>query len=260
MKKVWLTSVGSGEEAVKGIMKQFKTYGLEVDGHFWNNDLKGIAWMAPRDNLIDPAVAIWLIIGSAEELLAPDNLYGLSLLTIAVQAQRGRNFPIMILQTQGQLLEPDQLSTPLKGANVVMASDTGLGAKIVAKVHTAPAPNPIAAEYHLDMYANEHIGQWFEIVPASSSWPGVMFGVSDGGIAFHAVGPKGQLPRKTVLNFPMQGLKLQLGEKDYLAWATQNELDPETSYFVKVDGNPESIIFGPYSTDEAADVFVVKLK
>ena len=258
MKKVWLTSVGSGEETVKGIMKQFKTYGLEVDGHFWNNDLKGIAWMAPRDNLIDPAVAIWLIIGSAEELLASDNLYGLSLLTIAVQAQRGHHFPIMILQTQGQLIEPDQLSTPLKGTNVMMASDTGLGAKIVAKVHTAPTP--ISPEYHLDIYANEKIGQWFEIVPVSSSWPGVMFGVSDGEIAFHAVGPKGQLPAKTVLNFPMQGLKLQMGEKDYLAWATQNELDPETSYFVKVDGNPESIIFGPYSTDEAADVFVVKLK
>jgi hypothetical protein len=258
MKKVWLTSVGSGEETVKGIMKQFKTYGLEVDGHFWNNDLKGIAWMAPRDNLIDPAVAIWLILGSAEELLASDNLYGLSLLTIAVQAQRGHHFPIMILQTQGQLIEPDQLSTPLKGANVMMTSDTGLGAKIVAKVHTAPTP--ISPEYHLDIYANEKIGQWFEILPVSSSWPGVMFGVSDGEIAFHAVGPKGQLPTKTVLNFPMQGLKLQMGEKDYLAWATQNELDRETSYFVKVDGNPASIIFGPYSTDEAADVFVVKLK
>jgi len=258
MKKVWLTSVGSGEETVKGIMKLFKTYGLEVDGHFWNNDLKGIAWMAPRDNLIDPAVAIWLILGSAEELLASDNHYGLSLLTIAVQAQRGHHFPIMILQTQGQLLEPDQLSTPLKGVTVMMASDTGLGAKIVAKLHTARTPIP--PEFHLDIYANEQIGQWFEIVPVSSNWPGVMFGVSDGGIAFHAVGPKGQLPRKTVLNFPMQGLKLQMGEKEYLAWATQNELDPETSYFVKVDGNPESIIFGPYSTDEAVDLFVVKLK
>jgi hypothetical protein len=258
MKKVWLTSVGSDEGSVKGIMKQLKTYGLEVDGHFWKNDLKGIAWMAPRDNLIDPAVAIWLILGSAEELLASDNLYGLSLLTIAVQAQRGHHFPIMILQTQGQLLEPDQLSTPLKDVNVLMASDTGLGAKIVARVHTVPTPIP--TEYHLDIYANEQIGQWFEIVPTSASWPGVMFGVSDGEIAFHAVGPKGQLPRKTVLNYQMQGLKLQMGKKEYLAWATQNELNPETSYFVRVDGNPESIIFGPYSEKEATDVFVVKLK
>jgi hypothetical protein len=258
MKKVWLTSLGSDEETVQRMMKQFKTYGLEVDGHFWKNDLQGVAWLAPRDRLVDPAVALWLIVGSAEELLAPDNLYGLSLLTIAVKAQRGHHFPIMILQTQEAPLAPDQLSTPLKDANLLMASDSGLGAKVVAKVHTAFTP--ALTEYHLDIYANEKIGQWFEIVPVASEWPGAMFGVSDGEIAFHAVGPKGQLPRKTVLNFPMQGLKLQLGEKDYLAWATQNELDPETSYFVKVEGNPASIIFGPYSTDEAADVFVVKLR
>jgi hypothetical protein len=37
-------------------------------------------------------------------------------------------------------------------------------------------------------------------------------------------------------------------------------LNPETSYFVKVEGFPESILFGPYSTEEAADVYVIKLK
>jgi len=58
----------------------------------------------------------------------------------------------------------------------------------------------------------------------------------------------------------MKGLKLDLGEKEYIAWAAQNELNPETSYFIKVDGFPESILFGPYSTEEAADVFVIDLK
>jgi len=258
MKKVWMTSLGSDEEKVQALMIQFKTYGLEVDGHFWKNDLKGFAWIEPRSNLIDPDVAIWLISGSAEEVLAVDNLYGLSLLTIAVQAQRGHNFPIMILQSEGQMLDTDQLSTPLKGVNVLMDSDTALGAKIVAKVHTTSSPIP--SEYLLDIYANEQLGQWFEIRPVSSNWPGVMFGVSEAEIAFHAVGPKGQLPSKTVLNYPMQGLKIQMGEKEYLAWAAQNEIDPETSYFVKVDGNPDSIIFRPYSEAAAADVFAVKLK
>jgi len=258
MKKVWLTSLGSDEETVQKLMAQFKTYGLEVGGHFWQDDLQGVAWMAPRDDIIDTAVNAWLILGSAEELLAPDTLYGLSLLAIAVRAQRGQQFPIIILQTPGQVLDPDQLSTPLKDIDVLNAPDAGLGAKIVAKLHTASAP--ISSEYHLDLYANKQIGQWFEIVPVNSSWPGVMFGVSEGEIAFHAVGPKGQLPAKTVLNYPMQGLQLQMGEKEYQAWATQNELDPETSYFVKVEGNPASIIFGPYSTDETADVYVVKLK
>jgi hypothetical protein len=258
MKKVWLTSFGSDEDSVKGIMRQLKTYGLQVDGHFWKDDLKSFSCMAPRDNLIDPSVVLWIIMGSDEELLTADHIYGLSLLTITVQAQRSDHFPIVVLQTQGKLLGPEQLSTPLKRVDVIMASDAAMGAKIVARVHTAPTPIP--TEYQLDIYANEQIGQWFEIRPTGSSWPGVMFGVSDGEILFQAVGPKGKLPDKTVLNYPMQGLKLEMGDKAYIAWATQNELDPETSYFVKVNGNPESIIFGPYSEQEETDVFAVKLK
>ena len=58
----------------------------------------------------------------------------------------------------------------------------------------------------------------------------------------------------------MEGLKLNLGDKEFTAWAAQNELNAQTSYFVKVDGFPESILFGPYSTEEATDVYVIKLK
>jgi hypothetical protein len=58
----------------------------------------------------------------------------------------------------------------------------------------------------------------------------------------------------------MEGLKLEMGGKEYTAWAAQNELDSETSYFIKVEGSPESIIFSPYSAEEAAEMFVVRLK
>ena len=258
MKTIWLTSIGSSQEPVKQLMSQMKTYGIEVQGHFWKDDLKKMAWMAARENLLDTNVSMWGIVGSDEELLIPDTLYGLSLLAITVQAQRGLHFPIMILQTQGELVSSEQLSTPLKGADVLSVSGGGIEAKLVAKVH-AP-PKPVSAEYYLDMYGNEQIGQWFEVRPAQSSWPGVMFGVTGAEIAFHAVGPAGSLPSKTTLNYPMQGLKLEMGDKEYTAWATQNELNAETSYFVKVEGYPDSIVFGPYSTEKAADVFMVRLK
>ncbi len=58
----------------------------------------------------------------------------------------------------------------------------------------------------------------------------------------------------------MNGLKLNLGGKQYIAWTVQNEIDSETSYFVKVEGSPESFIFGPYSTQEEAEVYVMKTK
>jgi hypothetical protein len=258
MKAIWVTSLGASQDPVKQLMSQMKTYGLEVQGHFWKDDLAKMAWMAVRESLVDSKISLWGILGSDDELFAPDTLYGLSLLGITVQARRGLHFPITILQTRGDLISSEQLSTPLKGTDVILASDSGLGAKLAARVHKPP--KPISPEYQLDIYGNEQIGQWFEVRPAQASWPGVMFGVAGGEIAFHAVGPAGSLPHKTVLNYPMEGLKLEMGGKEYLAWAAQNELNAETSYFVKVKGYPESIVFGPYSTEQEADVFVVGLK
>jgi hypothetical protein len=258
MKAIWVTSLGASQDPVRQLMSQMKTYGLEVQGHFWKDDLKKMAWMAGRDSMVDAKVSMWGILGSDEELRSPDTLYGLSLLAVTVQARRGLHFPIMILQTRGKLISSVQLSTPLKGADVMLVSDSGIGAKLVARIHKPP--KPISSEYHLDIYGNEQIGQWFEVGPAQGSWPGVMFGVVGAEISFHAVGPTGSLPSKTVLNYPMQGLKLEMGGKEYLAWAAQNDLNPETSYFVKVEGYPASIVFGPYSTEREADVFVVRLK
>ncbi|MFX1555367.1 MAG: hypothetical protein ACFFBV_15695 [Promethearchaeota archaeon] len=258
MKTIWVTSLGTSQDPVKQLMSQMKTYGLEVQGHFWKDDLAKMAWMAARESLVDSKISLWGILGSDEELRAPDTLYGLSLLAITAQAQRGLHFPITILQTREDLISTEHLSTPLKGTDVLSASDSGLGAKLAARVHKPS--KPISAEYHLDILGNEQIGQWFEVRPAQGSWPGVMFGVAGAEIAFHGVGPAGSLPSKTVLNYPMQGLKLEMGKKEYLTWAAQNELNAETSYFVKVQGYPESILFGPYSTEQEADVFVLGLK
>jgi hypothetical protein len=87
-----------------------------------------------------------------------------------------------------------------------------------------------------------------------------MFGIPEGEILFHAVGAKGSLPDQSSLHYPVKGLKLNLGGKEYTAWAAQNELDSKTSYFVKVSGFPETILFGSYATQEETDVYVVKLK
>ena len=59
MKTIWLTSLGSSQDAVKKLMSQMKTYGLEVKGHFWKDDLKKVAWMAARDDLADSKVSFW---------------------------------------------------------------------------------------------------------------------------------------------------------------------------------------------------------
>jgi len=257
MKTVWLTSLVSSEEKVKSLFSQLKTYGLEVRGHFWEDDLEKMSWAPVRNELIKPDISLWLILASYDKLTTPSIRYGLSLLTITLQTQRGLSFPVVILLTQKELPPTETLPTPLQGADLLSLDDPGMAAKLVVKVHSTI--KEIAPEYRLDIYGIPHIGQWFEIGPMNTSWPGAMFGVAGGEITFHAVGGKGKLPDQSVLHYPLKGLKLSLGEKEYVAWAAQNELDSGTSYFVKVNGFPESFLFGPYSTQEQAELFVVKI-
>jgi hypothetical protein len=258
MKKVWLTSLVSSEGPVKNVMAQLKTYGLEVDGSFWEDDLDKMSWIKPRDQLIDSKVALWLILASHEDLSTPSVRYGLSLLAITVQAQRGLGFPIVILLTQGEAVSSESLSTPLKGSDCLSLMDAGFGAKLVAKVH-GPVKE-IASDYCLDAYGNPQIGQWFEVGPSKSRWIGAMFGVEGAKIAFHAVGPKGRLPSRSTLNYPVKDMEVTLGDKKYRVWAVQNELEPKDSYFLKVEGISDSVIFGPYSREEEAEVYVLHLK
>ena len=258
VKTVWLSSLGSSEETVKNLISQLQTYGLEVRGHLWEDDLEKMAWAQARDELIKPEVTLWLILASNENLFTPSVRYGLSLLAITIQAKRGLSFPIVILLTQGEASSSETLPTPLKGVDVLSLADPGMAAKLVGKVHSPV--KEVSSEYRLDTYGMPQIGQWFEVGPMNSTWSGAMFGVAEGEILFQAVGPRGSLPDQSVLHYPLKGLKLSLGEKEYIAWAVQNEIDPKTSYFVKVEGLPSSILFGPYSSQEAAEVYVLTIK
>ena len=257
MKTVWMTSLVSSEEQVKKVFSKLKPYGLEVKGHFWEDNLEKMAWMNVREELIKSDVSLWLILASQEAFLNPSVRYGLALLAITLQAKKGVSFPLLIL-TQGEPPSPAGLPTPLKGADFLSVADPAMGAKLVSKVH-APG-KPIAPEYRLDIYGTPQIGQWFEIGPGNGTWPGAMFGATGAEITFHAVGPKGSLPAQSVLNYPSKGLKLTLGEKEYMAWAVQNAMDPQTSYFVKIQGFPSSILFGSYASGDAGEVYVVELK
>ncbi len=258
MKTLWLTSLIESEEKVKALITQLRTYGLEARGHFWEDAIAKMAWAKPREELIKPEISLWLILVSAEHLSSSSIRYGLSLLTLTVQAIKGISFPIVILVTDKEVPSAETLPTPLKGCDLLSLTDPGMAAKLVVKVNTPV--KEILPEYRLDTYGNPHIGQWIEVGPLAGSWPGAMFGVEGAEITFHAVGPKGSLPTTSSLRFPLKGMKLTLGEKEFTAWAAQNEMDSNTSYFVKIEGFPESILFGPYSTEEETDVFVVQLK
>lgn len=257
MKNIWISSLAHDEEKVQKTMAMLKTYALEVNGHFWEDDLKKMAWFGARNELIKEETALWIILSNDKDLSAGTVRYGLSMLALSVQAVRGHGFPIILLH-EGEIPATETLPTPFQGAEILAADSAAAGAKIVTAVNMPQ--KKVAVEYRLDIYAMPKLGQWFEAGPVDGSWPGAMFGVCGGEIDAHGVGPAGKLPEKAVLEYPLKGLKLNLGEKAYTAWAVKNRLDDASSYYVRVQGEPESILLGPPAESDDAEVYVLRLQ
>jgi len=258
MKGVWITALDGPEKAtaqVQTLLGGLRTYGLDGNGHFWTDDLKNMAWMGPREKLEDKNTALWVILGSKASLEPKSVRYGLSLLTLGMRSTRGYGFPVVVLDT-GDGIDPATLPGPLRGAEVLPFSGPPWGAKLAARAGTPV--KPLETGYRIDVFAQTSIGVWLEIGPAGETvWEGAMAGVTGGGIDFHAVGPAGRLPEKATLEYPLQGLTLKLGEKDYTAWAVKNRLDGASSYFVRLTGEPEGLVFGPFEAGDDAGMFVV---
>ncbi|KPK96116.1 hypothetical protein AMJ80_01750 [bacterium SM23_31] len=257
MKKIWVTALEHDEKQVQVVLGTIRNYGMDCGGHFWTDDPKNMSWLEPKDTLVDKETALWVLTGSQKNLEKDSVRFGLALLALTVQAKKGYGFPILFVDTEGDV-NSDGLPTPLKGVDLISIGSASLGAKMVAKVNTPV--KKIDTEYRIDIHANRSFGLWFEVGPyLDKVWHGALLGVYGGGIDFHGVGEAGKLPQKAVLEYPMKGLKLQLGEREYEAWAVQNNLDENHSYYVRVKDMPGSIIFGPYTAEEEAEVNIIDL-
>ena len=259
-KKVFITALTpQSQKQLEALAATTGTYGLMVDGHFWDDNLQGMAWAGARDALKDEDVKMWLILAKPEELAKPSVRFGLSMLTLATQQVRGNGFPIMVAG-DGGAIDPETLPTPLAGAQVVDAADPTLGAKLVAAANIPP--RKVEPEYRLKVYAMAQLGLWFEVGPARGEpWAGAIFGVAGehAAVDSHGVGPANQLPKTATLNYPMKDLKLALGEEEFVAWAVRNTFDADDSYFVRVTGEPHAMVFGELGDSDAPDLFVIKL-
>ncbi len=231
------------QAATTGLLQLGKKYGLAPDGHFWMDDMGKMAWQAPLEPLCAKDTALWVISITKKDLEKESVRYGLSLLALSVQHVKGIGFPIFFVSPDNALT-PDDLPTPFKGCDVLKPDNNSLGAKMVARANT-PVKN-IPADYRINVHANPSYGIWYELGPAKGqTWNGVLAGGLKAEVNAHGVGPKGDLPLKTTLEYQMQGLKLELGEDKYTAWAVKNSIDENNSYFVRFAGAPSTMIFGP---------------
>jgi hypothetical protein len=149
------------------------------------------------------------------------------------------------------------LPMALKDAEIKPVADASvLGAKIAAR--SGMPVKGVETPYHLYVHGLPGIGLWFEVGPAGAvDWSGAFFGVHDAEIDFHGVGSAGSIPERAVLEYPVKGIKMMLEEKEITAWGIQNRLDASSSYYVRVQGEPDTILFGPYPDGDELDAHVI---
>lgn len=255
MKSVWITALAKEQVSVIAITGTASQYGLAADGHFWTDDLKNMAWMGIREKLCESDISLWVIAGKTEDL-TPKTCYGLTLVALSLRSERPE-LSILWVDT-GDQLKPEHLPTLLAGVPLIQADSAMLGAKLAANANMTATPSP--AEYRLAVHANPGFGVWFEVGPdGEQEWPGAMFALDGGEIKAHGVGPAGTLPEKCVLEYPMQGLKLNLGDTEYTGWAVSNGLDGQSSYYVKVAGVPAGFLFGSLGEGDDVEAHVVRI-
>jgi hypothetical protein len=260
-KKVWMTWIPQGEgttgpEQSLGLLNQ---YGLGVSGDYWVDDLKKMAWMELTGQLIAPSGPdLWIIAGRKEDFDSKHNRYGLSLVAAMVAQERTTPWQGICL---GIDFSPEQATLPtlLRSFHCLSVQDSGWPSKVVATAFMKAAAVS-DEDFRFNVIAHPMLGQWFEVGPQADAWAGVMLGVSgESDITHHAVGARGQLPEKSVLEYPTEGIQAKLGENEYTAWSVQNSLSPDQSYYVKVDGFPHSLIIGAHPGTDASEVVHIEL-
>lgn len=255
-KKVWLTWMPRGDEAAgpEQSLALLNQYGFDVSGDHWVDDLKSMAWMELAGQLlVSSGPDLWIIAGRKADFESNHNRYGLSLIAAMVAEERATPWHGICF---GIDFAPEHtfLPTLLRSFKCLSSQDSGWLSKVVASAFKN-ATIGVDDDFRFNVIAHPILGQWFEVGPLGEPWAGVMLGVAgESTITHHAIGARGQLPEKSLLEYPTEGIQAKLGEDEYMAWSVQNSLGPDQSYFVKVDGYPRSLIIGAHPGTDTAEV------
>lgn len=252
---VLLTLLEENPAPARALGEELSRLGADCRAHFWTRAQDAQALAPLLADVCLPDYGAWLIAGDAAAFARPDALRGLALAALAARAARrqagGGALPILLAPSGGEL---PPLPTPLRDADIVTR---GIGAKTIARLFAPGAA--VAPPYRLMVHARPGLGLWLECGPADEPWEGVMLGAAGCAPDAHGVGPAGVIPQRCTLHHPLRGLRLTAGEREFTAWGTGNRLSPAESYFVRLDGLPDALAFGPLSDEATAELFVLSL-
>jgi hypothetical protein len=244
MKTVWISALKEDQARVSAVMDALKRYGLKCAGHFWADVPDKLSWRLAVGACQEAKADMWLVLIDSDQIKKSSVRYGLSLMATALRSESGKQFPIATLWNTAPPAD-HPLPQLMASAQMIEESNSAWAAKIVAKINAAA--KPLEQDHRLDVLGDERLGQWFEISPMSASWDGVIFGVAglNCEITFQAVGPSGMLPEKATLEYAQEGLRIEAIGREFVAWAVANQVGAGLSYYARVKGLPDALLFMP---------------
>lgn len=270
---VAVTALAPDAQRLSALAGTLARYGLKALGGVWETTpqkVLALDWRPMVDAFIAQRAALWLVLADAKALEDPSVRYGLNLIAASLRSALGADFGIAVLWPDapgaGDGAGADVASRPALPAQLrdalVLESGAAWPAKLVARMHRARSG---ADADRVSVHGNEQLGQWVELAPGAGSWQGVMFAVAGEGAAidFQATGPSGGLPETSTIAYGQSGLKLESAGRAFTGWALRNEVGATAagtvSYYARVRGRPEALLWMPYTEEDGADATLLAL-
>ena len=258
-KTVWLITLGEVDVIAQSVAQGLRAYGLTVEGQRWPVDQPQI-WMPSAQEAFQAHASLIVLVADPVLYANPGVRRSLALFRIALETYLNRRVDGFVLPSDDSAVT-EALTGPgtLYLADWIIPTTPTWIAKAVARVHS-PSRNPLPVR--IGLYAHERLGVWLEVSkePAAEC-EGFLVGVSgnDAKIDFHAVGPSGKLPDRSVNEYELQGLTFDVGGLSFVAWGVQNRFGERDSYFVRLDGEPDYLAIGHLPGGELSEVDLVRL-
>lgn len=271
MTVVAVTALASDAQRLSELAGTLARYGLKALGGIWETTpqkVLALDWRPMVDAFVAQRAAFWLVLADAKALNDPSVRYGLNLIAASLRSALGADFGIAVLWADAPADGAGAASRPALptqlGNALVLEPGPAWPAKLVARVHRA-RPQAAATADHISVHGNEQLGQWIELTPGAGSWEGLVFAVAGEGaeIDFQATGLSGGLPETSIIAYGQSGLKLESAGRAFTGWALRNEIGATASgpvsYYARVRGRPEALLWMPYTQEDDADATLLAL-
>ncbi|HEY7803660.1 MAG TPA: hypothetical protein VIC30_04410 [Orrella sp.] len=258
---VWMIVVGNTDTAARSTAATLAPYGVVIQGQALNVD-QANGWLVCAQSAAQASARFVVVVSSSEDYKRPEVRRQLSLFRLFLQTFTKSTINGMVnLVDSGQA---DARSVDLPGTPILADWETittdSWAARAVARLHSPKRPSwPVA----LGLFGQEKIGTWLEVQPMpGQSAPGCLLGVSgnEAKISFHAAGPAGCLPDRSINEYELKGLTFSCAGHDFHAWGLQNALPPEQAYFARLENEPDLLAVSTLPNGELSEVHLMCLR